>query len=303
MNYDFRIVSDTSADLSPEILKEKEVLTVPFYVMQEEGSYKKHRAELSDADFYQWMIDNPKIMPKSAAPSVDDYSQIFTELAKNGEKVLCLCITVKFSSSYQNACIARELVLEKYPEAEIKVINTICNTVLQGLVLYEAVRLREANASLEYAAAELERVLPSGRIFFTIGSMDYLTVGGRIGNLAGKISGVLGLRPIIVLSDGEIHLGGISRGRSKSLNKVLHVAKEYIKTNFDDASEFAITIGYGYDPDEAKLFKNQLENMLKEIGFIVDVPIRVIGAVIGVHTGPLPLGLAVLRKARLPENS
>lgn len=301
--YDFRIVSDTSADLSPEILKEKEIITVPFYVMREEGSYKKHRLELFDDDFYKWMIDNPKIMPKSAAPSIDDFSQVFTELVEKGEKVLCICITVKFSSSYQNACIAKDLVLEKYPEARIEVVNSICNTVLQGLVVYEATRLRESGASLEYAAAELERIKPSGRIFFTIGSMDYLSVGGRIGKLAGKVSGVLGLRPIIVLSEGEINLGGLARGRIKSLSKVLDVAKEYIKTTFNDISEFAITIGYGYEIDEAKIFKVQLEEMLREIGFIVDIPIRVIGAVIGVHTGPLPLGLAVLRKAMLPENA
>ncbi len=301
--YDFRIVSDTSADLSQEILKEKEIITVPFYVMKEEGSYKKHRVELFDDEFYKWMIDNPKIMPKSAAPSIDDFSQVFTELVEKGEKVLCICITVKFSSSYQNACIAKDLVLEKYPEAKIEVVNSICNTVLQGLVVYEATRLRESGASLEYAAAELERIKPSGRIFFTIGSMDYLSVGGRIGKLAGKVSGVLGLRPIIVLSEGEINLGGLARGRIKSLSKVLDVAKEYIKTTFNDISEFAITIGYGYEIDEAKIFKVQLEEMLKEIGFIVDIPIRVIGAVIGVHTGPLPLGLAVLRKAMLPENA
>lgn len=301
--YDFRIVSDTSADLSPEILKEKEIVTVPFYIMEEEGSYKKHRVEISDSEFYKWMTDNPKIMPKSAAPSVDDFSRVFTELVEKGEKVLCICITVKFSSSYQNACIAKDLVLEKYPEAKIEVVNSICNTVLQGLVVYEATRLRESGASLEYAVAELERIKPTGRIFFTIGSMDYLSVGGRIGKLAGKVSGVLGLRPIIVLSEGEIHLGGLARGRIKSLSKVLDVAKEYIKTNFNDISEFAITIGYGYDLDEAKIFKVRLEEMLREIGFVVDVPMRVIGAVIGVHTGPLPLGLSVLRKAKLPENA
>lgn len=301
--YDFRIVSDTSADLSPEILNEKEIVTVPFYVMEEEGSYKKHRVEISDSEFYKWMSDNPKIMPKSAAPSVDDFSRVFTELVEKGEKVLCICITVKFSSSYQNACIAKDLVLEKYSEAKIEVVNSICNTVLQGLVVYEATRLRESGASLEYAVAELERIKPTGRIFFTIGSMDYLSVGGRIGKLAGKVSGVLGLRPIIVLSEGEIHLGGLARGRIKSLSKVLDVAKEYIKTSFNDISEFAITIGYGYDLDEAKIFKVRLEEMLREIGFVVDVPMRVIGAVIGVHTGPLPLGLSVLRKAKLPENA
>lgn len=299
--YDFRIVADTSADLSEEIIKEKEIVTVPFYVMQEEDVYKKHRVELFDHEFYTWMIENPKLMPKSAAPSVDDFYQVFTELVEKGEKVLCICITVKFSSSYQNACIAKDLVLEKYSDARIEVVNSICNTVLQGLVVYEATRLRESGASLEYAAAELERIKPSGRIFFTIGSMDYLTMGGRIGNLAGKVSGVLDLRPIIRLSEGEIHLAGLARGRLKSLSKVLNAGKEYMKSSFKDISEFSAAVGFGYDRDEALKFKAQFEEMLREIGLWVDAPIRVIGAVIGVHTGPLPLGFGVVRKATLPE--
>lgn len=299
--YDFRVVSDSSCDLSDEIIREKEIITVPFYVMQKEGHYKKHRTELSDEEFYRWMVENPKLMPKSAAPSVDDFSRVFTDLIEKGKKVLCICITVKFSSSFQNASIAKNLVLEKYPDAKIEVLNSICNTVLQGLVVYEACRLRESGASLEYAVAELERIKPSGRIFFTIGNMDYLTIGGRIGELAGKVSGVLGLRPIIRLSEGEIHLAGIGRGRSKSLSKVLNAGKEYLKSTFNSVSEFAITIGYGYDISEALEFKSRMEEMLREIGFDVDVPVRVIGAVIGVHTGPLPLGFSVVRKVRLPE--
>lgn len=74
-----------------------------------------------------------------------------------------------------------------------------------------------------------------------------------------------------------------------------------MKSSFKDISEFSAAVGFGYDRDEALKFKAQFEEMLREIGLWVDAPIRVIGAVIGVHTGPLPLGFGVVRRARLPD--
>ena len=247
------------------------------------------------------MVSNPNLFPKSAAPSVADYEQVFEVSAAKGEKVQCLCITTKFSASYQSASIAKDLILEKYPEADICVIDTMCNTVLQGLVVAEACNLRDLGYSLDDAVNKLYEILDTGRIFFTIGSIEYLSIGGRIGKLAGKVSAVLGIRPIITLSDGEIHSSGICRGRLKSVDKVLNVAKEYLRSNFKSPDELSISIGYGYNYDEALTFRGRVHALLDELSLRVDVPIYRIGAVIGVHTGPFPLGIGVLRKATNPS--
>ena len=121
------------------------------------------------------------------------------------------------------------------------------NTVAQGLYVLEACRLRDAGVPLQEAVKRLGEITPSGRIFFTIGSIDYLSHGGRIGKLAGKVSSVLGIRPIISSRRARSSPPGVCRGRGKSLDKVLSIAEDYMKETFAGPDEFEIALGYGYD--------------------------------------------------------
>ena len=294
---DFRVITDGSADLSDDIVKARDITVVPFYVLLGSGEYLKQGEDVSSKAFYDWMVANPGVFPKSSTPSTQDYVEVFTEVAKAGEKAICICITQKFSNSYQTAKIALNMVLDDYPGANITVINSMVNTVLQGLVVLEACDLRDAGVSYADAIGKIEDIRPSGRIFFTVGGIDYLAKGGRIGKLAGKVSAALSIRPIITLKEGEIFPSGIVRGREKSIEKTLNVAKQYLIETFDKADDMAMSIGYGHDYNEAIAFKARLEEMLASIGLAMDVPIRHIGAVIGVHTGPHPLGIGVVKRA------
>lgn len=294
---DFCIVTDGSADISAELIAEKNLNVVPFYVMLGSGEYRRQGSDVTTEAFYDWMVSNPGIFPKSSAPSAQDYYEVFKKAADAGEKIICICITTKFSSSYQSAVIAREMILDERPDAIIEVIDSMVNTVLQGIYVLEACSLRDAGVSFEEAVITLKDLRASGRIFFTIGGIEYLRIGGRIGQLAGKVGSVLGIRPIITLSDGEIHPSGMVRGRIKSLDKVLAVTKDYLTENFTSGDEFSICIGYGYGYDEAVSFRDKVSELLKSINLATDIPIHRIGAVIGVHTGPYPLGVGIMKRA------
>ena len=294
---DFEIVTDGSADVDAEILSEKGVTVVPFYVMLGSGEYKRQNYEVTTAEFYNWMISNPGLFPKSSAPSAEDYFEVFRPMAEAGRKIICICITVKFSSSYQSALIARQMVLDELPDASIEVIDATVNTVLQGQLVLEACALRDAGTSFDNAVNTINSLKSTGRIFFTIGSMDYLRMGGRIGQLAGKISSMLGIRPIITLSEGEIHASGMVRGRQKSIEKVKNLAKNYLIENFSSPEDLSITVGYGYGYDEAFALRNDMLEMLDSLGLKRNIPIERISSVIGVHTGPYPLGVGILKRA------
>ena len=293
----FRVVTDGSADLPEEILAERKITVVPFYVMLGEGSYLKQDKEISTEAFYAWMLANSGKYPKSAAPSAQDYYDVFSKAVEAGEKVICICITSKFSCSFQSASIAREMVLDQWPCASIAVMDSTVNTVLQGQFVLEACELRDAQADFEEAVARLEEIKATGRIFFTIGGIEYLSVGDRIGKLAGKVSSMLNIKPIIALREGEIHAAGVSMGRKKSLDKVLSTAKGYLSENFSRGEDFSITVGYGSDHEEAAGFRAKVAEMLEGLRLSTEIPIRRIGAVIGVHTGPYPIGVGILRRA------
>lgn len=296
MNY--QIITDGSCDLPPELTKARNLPVVPFYVSFDSVKYQKELAEIGIRDFYEQMVQNPKVFPKSSMPSVQDYADVFLPLAKSGTAIICICITTKFSGSMQSALGAKDLVLETCPDARITVIDATINTVLQGLYVLEALAMRDSGISYEETVQALERIKSTGRIFFTVGNMDYLKHGGRIGKLSGLAGSILGIKPLITLKEGEIFPSGITRSRKKSMEKVIELLLDYLKENQADISHYSIAVGYGYDYDEAVTFRQMVIDTLKDSYPIAEenLPLYQIGATIGVHTGPYPLGLGIIKR-------
>lgn len=298
MSEAFHIISDGSCDLPVELTGEKNITVVPFYVSFDDTNYLRENVDIGIRDFYQQMVDRKGVYPKSSMPSTQDYADVFRPFAKQGMPVVCICITTKFSGSMQSAVAARELVLEEYPKAEITVIDSCINTVLQGLYVLEAVKLRDAGTGYQEAVTRLEQIKSTGRIFFTVGDMEYLKHGGRIGKVAAVAGSVLGIRPVITLKNGEIYPSGIGRGRKRTTEKSLELLVKYIQDSGKSADDFSIAVGFGYDIEEGKEFRDHALEVLRGKGLDVkEIPIYQIGATIGVHTGPYPLGFGVIEKA------
>ncbi len=292
-----QIISDGSLDLSQEMTKEKDIEVVPFYVSFDSEIYRKEMVELDVRGFYQEMVDHPTVFPKTSMPSVNDFYEVFEKHVKEETPVICICITKKFSGSLQSATTAKDMILEEYPQAKITVIDSTVNTVLQGLYVLEACRLRDMGLSYEEIVKGILPIRESGRIFFTIGSIDYLKHGGRIGKLAGIAASALKIKPLITLKEGEIFNSGITRNRIKSMKKVVDMTKEYLDEVKAKPGEYSFCIGYGYDYNEALEFREMLKDMVKERLGIDEIEIYQIGATIGVHTGPYPIGIGIIKRA------
>ncbi len=299
---DYRIVTDGSCDLPPELCRSKDIDVVPFYVSFDSENYMKEIVDMPIRKFYEQMVEDPTTFPKSSMPSVQDYVDVFKPVVEAGKAVICICITTKFSGSYQSAMNAKEMLLENYPDARITVMDSTVDTVLQGLFVLEAVKMYEAELPYEKVIEELESIKSTGRIFFTVGNIDYLKHGGRIGKLAGLAGSVLGIKPLITLKEGEIFPSGVSRSRKKSLEKVFELLWQYLQEVNAVSGEYSICVGYGYDIAEAEEFRKGAVSFLNEKGYaITDMELQKyqIGATISVHTGPYPLGFGVQRKSML----
>ena len=293
----FHIISDGSCDLPAELVQEKNITVVPFYVSFDDEHYFKEGVEIGIRDFYQQMVERKGVYPKSSMPSIKDYEEAFLPFAEAGMPVICICITTKFSGSMQSALNARTLVLEKYPQAEITVIDATINTVLQGQYVLEAAALRDHGVSYQDTVARLEEIKSTGRIFFTVGNMEYLKHGGRIGKVAALAGSVLDIRPVITLKQGEIFPTGIDRGRKRTLKKSMDLLLEYLQESSLGIHCYSIAVGYGYDKEEGIAFRDQALSTLRDKGYdISEMPVYQIGATIGVHTGPYPLGFGIIEK-------
>ena len=293
----YHIFSDGSCDLPPELVKEKNITVVPFYVSFDKEHYFKEIQEISVRDFYQQMVDNPKVFPMSSLPSTQDYVDAFLPIIKQEMPVICICISTKLSGSMQSAMSAKNIILEDYPEAEITVIDATVNTVLQGLYVLEAVRLRDSGIGYQETIKILEERKSTGRIFFTVGGMEHLLHGGRIGKVSAVAGSVLGIRPIITLMQGEIFPSGIGRSRKKTIEKTIDLLCSYLEEEKADINEYSLGVGYGYDYEEACQYRERVLEVIDDRWGTIQLPIYQIGVTTGVHTGPHPIGLGIIKRA------
>lgn len=287
-----QIISDGSCDLSKEEVKDLNVKIVPFYVSFDGETYLKEGEDIEVYDFYQKMVDNKGVYPKTSLPSVDDYVNAFVPFLEEGNDIVCICITTKFSGSYNSAVSAKQIVEEKYPNQRIEIIDAIVNTSLQGLLVKETCRMRDDGLTFDQMVENINRIKKTARIYFTVATLDYLRHGGRIGKLIGIVGATLKIKPIIVLKEGEIFSAGLCFVRKKSLIKVLDLTSKYFTDNNESIDDYRFVVGAGFDHDEGHQFLEKAKSTLKRD----DIEYSQIGATIGVHTGPYPLGIGFIKK-------
>ena len=296
----FEVICDSSADLTRDDAKAQNITVVPFYVSLDGKTYLKEGEEISISEFYQSMVEHSDCYPKTSMPSIQDYIDAFMPFVRNGTPVLCICLTKKFSGSMQSAVEAREAILEDYPSASIHVMDSQLATALEGMLVTEACRLRDLDLDLETAVSLLEPIRSTGHIFFTTKDLKYLEHGGRLSK-AGRIAGtVLNLKPLLRFYNGELGPVEVCRGRKKSLEKVISNFMSYLAQEHIDLSHYYLGTGIGLNVPEYDGFIRSLEEQLAKAGMKADQWIKLnIGATIGVHTGPYPAGLGILKKCAI----
>lgn len=289
---DFVIISDGACDLSDEAVKALGVRVVPFYIAYDEHTYLKEKVEVNVADFYQQLVDNPTIFPKTSMPTADDYGKEFLKAYEEGKDILCVTISKKFSGSLNSALMAKELFMEEHPDARIEIVDSILLSCPQGLLVREIVRMKENGLDLDTVLKLVEEIKETGRCYFTISGLSYLKHGGRIGKLTAIVGNILKIHPLIIQKDGEIHSGGISLNRKRAVMKILDKFKATIQKYQLKIENYLIEVGYGYSLAEGKELLHKFEDTFHHKVDLMDQ----IGATIAVHTGPHPLGIAFIRK-------
>ena len=297
----FHIVSDSSCDLGWDTAQELGITMVSFYAQLGDDKYYREEQDISTHEFYQRMADRPGVYPKTSMPTMDDYMQAIMPQVERGMPVLCICLNAAFSGSCQAARNVREEILEDHPDAKIYVLDSCCATVLQGALVEEAVALRDSGCTLEEAVQALEEVKNSGRIFFTANDLDYLRHGGRIGAAAAATGTLLKVKPLIGYENAGLVTDGIAQGRKKSLVRVQELFFKYVEKNALDLKDYRVVTGFGLDRAEYEKFTDEIWEGLAQRG--VDIPRGrpyQIGITIGVHTGPTPIGVGLLKRAKRP---
>lgn len=292
----FKVISDTACDLSKEYTDSNNIGLVPLYVTFDGEKYYKEQIDITDDEFYRQMIEEGSY-PKSSLPTIQDFIDAFMPSVTAGVPIICICISTLFSGSYNSATNARDQILEDYPDAKITIFNSMQNSSSMALFVHEAERMSKDNVDYDDAVRVLTRMTDLGRIYFTVGSLDYLQKGGRIGKLARLISGKLSILPVIVLKNGELNIGGISRTRKKAKLSMLDCCKKHFSDNNLSYEDYLFNVDSGCDFEEKDAYRQVVEETfsIKCVESTEYFPTR-IGVATACHTGPYALGIGIMPK-------
>ncbi|MFV0341613.1 MAG: DegV family protein [Anaerocolumna sp.] len=288
----YHIFSDSSCDTPVELLQFHNITLVPFYITFDKENYLKENIEITNQKFYD-ILQNENVFPKTSLPSVEDYINKFESAIVEGKGVLCLCLTMKFSGSFQSAVNAKNILLEKYPDANIHIVDSIQATAGQGILLMQAAYMREAGYTLVETVNRLNEIKPTARIMFTVDTLEYLQKGGRIGKVTSLAGTMLNLKPLIQLKDAELIPYSKVRGRNKSLQKILEMTVEYFRETGEKYEDYDFCLANATSPDDVKYVQTELE---KIIGKEITYPYFQVGVTIGTNTGPGAVGICFVRK-------
>ena len=286
----FQVISDSGCDFTKEEANNHNVHVVPFYVSFDHENYLKEGVDISRDDYFNKLINEKALFPKTSQPSPQDYIDAYTPYLKEGKDIISVTISSELSGSYASTVIAKDALAEEFPDRQIILIDSRNASVGQYLTLKEIIKMRDAGLEVIETERIAREILKTIRVYFTVENLEYLKRGGRIGPTTALIGGILGLCPILQLADGSLSQLDNVRGKKNALRLIEEAMVFALK---DEVENINMVISHILSENDAANFVGNVE---KALNMKIQNPISGIGLTIGAHTGPGALAFAYCRK-------
>ncbi|MGN0151566.1 MAG: DegV family protein [Wujia sp.] len=219
MDRDYVIIADSTNDLPETFVRENGVDIVSLLYEINGETYGKDR-ELSVHEFYEGMREGQPT--RTAAANIEDITEHFEKALKDGKDVLFMCLSSGISSTVGNAFMCKNELEGKYPDSKICVIDSLCASGGQGMLLYHAVQNKIKGMSVEENYQNLESIKMNIVHKFTVEDLKYLQRGGRISKAAATFGTMVNIKPLLhVDNEGKLVAESKVRGRKKSLQQMV----------------------------------------------------------------------------------
>ena len=277
------IVTDTTCDLSDEVLKLNNIFMVPMQIVYETRSYRD-RMEITAEKVYE-MLD--KEIPKSSLPLPEDVKNILDKIVDEGyTDILYISISAGLSGSYNLI----RLLAQEYTKLNIEVVDSTSLSMGLGFLVLEAAKSIKESGDIKQAVQRIKTVRKSMSTMFVLNTLEYLRKGGRIGKVEGTVGNLLNIKPIIAVNDEGVYY---TVTKSKGFKRAIDAMVEEIKKKYEN-KPITIAIVHGTYLDEAK----KLLETLKEKLNITTSYITQVSPVLGMHTGPGLLGVVAFEESQ-----
>lgn len=275
-----RMITDSTADITPAEAKEFGLTVVALKTIFEDGEYLDG-IDLTVEEFYQKQA-MATVFPKTTQPTPSAFEEVFSRAIRSGDSVICVLISSLLSGTVQSATIAKEAV-----GGDILIVDSGTTTIGLRLLVHMACSLRDQGRTAAEIAAQLEQKKSDVRVLAVLDTLEYLKKGGRLSKTAAFAGTLLDMKPIIRVKDGTVEVQAKVRGTRSGYEKILEMAVE-------DGMDFTRPVCLGYTGDKAKFepFAAQVVDRFKGL----NPEVSAIGSVIGAHAGPGSNAIAYFKK-------
>ena len=284
----YRIITDSCCDFPESMYKELGLSMIPL-TLHYQG---KDHTDLSEK-FLKKMYKGLRAgePASTAAANPEGWTSVIEPVLAAGEDALVLTFSSGLSTTYQSAVIAANELLEKYPQRTVNVVDTLCASLGQGLLVWYACKKRDGGMSLAELTQWVEDHKKNLCHWFTVDDLMYLKRGGRVSAATALVGTMLQIKPVLHVDD-EGHLINVAKARGRKAS-ILALADKMGQTALPGEND-TVFICHGDCEEDAQY----LAGHLKEKYGVKDVLIYYTGAVIGSHSGPGTLALFYLGEHR-----
>ena len=271
------IVADTTCGLPRDLLNQRGIPFVPQVVIFGEESY--HDDEQLDTSTFLQKLKASPTLPKTAAPEPPLYFPIFEEARKKGESVVVVAPTSKASGTVRSA----QTAAIEFPGLDVRVVDSLTISCNLGSMVLVADDMAKVGASADEVVTRLNDMIPHGRIYFLVDTLEYLARGGRIGGAKKLLAELLEIKPILQIKDGQVEPFEQQRTKKRALARLVEVVTEQCKGG-DEAHLCVLQV-------EAEKEAEVLAEELKSRVFVSEIPIYELPPAVVVHVGPKAMGV------------
>jgi len=276
------VVADTTCGLPRDLLAQRGIPVVPQVVIFGEDAYHDDK-DLDTATFLQKLKASPTL-PKTSAPEPPLYFPIYKEAQERGETVIVIAPSSKVSGTVRSA----EVAAQEFPGLDVRVIDSQTVSCNLGSMVLVADKMAKEGNSVDEIEAKIRGLIPRGRIFFVVDTLEYLAKGGRIGGAKKLLAELLEIKPILNIREGQVEPFEQQRTKRRALARLAEVVVEQCPGN----AESYLSVVQVEAEFEAQNFVAELKQRVS----VPDIPIYELPPAIVVHGGPKTMGVGFFVK-------
>lgn len=267
-----RIIVDSTTDLRPQAAQRVQVVPLTIHFGEQEFV---DGVDIDTDRFYRMLVQSD-VLPTTSQPTPHAFAQVFERAVEAGDSVVCITISAKLSGTFQSASIAAA----EYP-GRVFVVDSQNVTIAAGILVEYALELADRGKDAEEIALTLMDKREKVRLLAMVDTLEYLKKGGRISATVAFAGGLLNIKPLIAIDDGEVKMVGKARGVKQAFAQLAELIGKA------GGVDFSKPVMLGYTGIEDTLLKKYMEESAAFWSSCNgELPCAVIGSVVGTHAGP-----------------